>query len=567
MGHWWSGRRMFLLLLLSSLLRVQARRHLKTNVCKWCDHTQPVCEDKVCYSNCSLSSYCENPDEICVTLWKETNESIQLSTMCHHPQQPLQNMMVPNYNTSRCVMTLQSTEDGLFYVCGCVDDQECNDKLFFENHINGYSMLQSQEAIPVAAISLLPPFLVAVMITVIFYLYRTQKQRKRIKDWSQGQAPRSEGLAENERNYDEKLSVMIHDSSSHLNLTCANNINHNTELLPIELDEKVGKGRFAEVWKAKLKHATSGQYETVAVKIFPCEEYSSWKNESQIFADVYLKHENILQFLTAEERGNGPQREYWLITAYHSRGNLKNYLSNHILSWTQLQKMAGTLVNGVAHLHSDYTTWGMPKFPIAHRDIKSTNVLVKNEQECVLCDFGIALRLDPSLTVDDFANSGQVGTARYMAPEVLESRVNLEDLESFKQMDVYSMALVLWEMASRCEAVGEVKSYELPFGSKVREQPCVEAMRDIVLHGRGRPEIPSNWIVHQGLHFLCDTITECWDHDPEARLTAHCVAERFNLMTLMDTEGTTNSAAENDTHKRIGGSTDPRTSYGSTTSP
>lgn len=48
----------------------------------------------------------------------------------------------------------------------------------------------------------------------------------------------------------------------------------------------------------------------------------------------------------------------------------------------------------------------------------------------------------------------QVGTARYMAPEVLESRVNLEDLEAFKQMDVYSMALVLWEMSSRCAAVG-----------------------------------------------------------------------------------------------------------------
>lgn len=48
----------------------------------------------------------------------------------------------------------------------------------------------------------------------------------------------------------------------------------------------------------------------------------------------------------------------------------------------------------------------------------------------------------------------QVGTARYMAPEVLESRVNLEDLESFKQMDVYSMALILWEMVSRCEVIG-----------------------------------------------------------------------------------------------------------------
>lgn len=41
-----------------------------------------------------------------------------------------------------------------------------------------------------------------------------------------------------------------------------------------------------------------------------------------------------------------------------------------------------------------------------------------------------------------------------MAPEVLESRVNLEDLEAFKQIDVYSMALVLWEMASRCQVIG-----------------------------------------------------------------------------------------------------------------
>lgn len=48
----------------------------------------------------------------------------------------------------------------------------------------------------------------------------------------------------------------------------------------------------------------------------------------------------------------------------------------------------------------------------------------------------------------------QVGTARYMAPEVLESRINLENIESFKQADVYSMALVLWEMISRCSAIG-----------------------------------------------------------------------------------------------------------------
>lgn len=264
-------------------------------------------------------------------------------------------------------------------------------------------MLQSKEVIPVAAISLLPPLLVAVMITVIFYLCRTQKRRKRAKAWGgkQGQPPvlPEQGRA-SER--EEKLSVLMDESPASTSPG-----SRPAELLPIELDEMVGKGQFAEVWRAKLSHSRSGQYETVAVKIFPCEEYSSWKNESQIFTDTSLRHDSVLQFLTAEDRGTGPRREYWLITAYHSRGNLKDYLSRHVLSWMDLQKMAGSLVSGVAHLHSDYTACGRPKIPIAHRDIKSTNVLVKSEQECVLCDFGIAIRLDPSLTVDDFANSGQ----------------------------------------------------------------------------------------------------------------------------------------------------------------
>ncbi|XP_015284494.1 PREDICTED: TGF-beta receptor type-2-like [Gekko japonicus] len=519
----------------------QAGRNVKSNVCKWCDNTYPVCEDQVCYSNCDLSSYCEKPEEICVSIWKQDNDSIRVSTLCHNPQFPVENVMVPKYNTSQCVMVRQHNEDGIFYICGCVNEQECNDKLVFKNQTNGYSMLQSKEIIPVAAISLLPPLLVAIMITVIFYLCRTHRQRKRSKDWAQKQTQRHM-LPESSRasNYDEILSVKT-DHHATLSSACASNINHNTELLPIELDERVGKGQFAEVWRARLKHASSSQYETVAVKIFPCEEYASWRNESQIFTDINLKHGSILQFLTAEERHSGLQKEYWLITAYHSQGNLKDYLSRHILSWRDLQKMAGSLVSGVAHLHSDYTPCGSPKVPIAHRDIKSTNILVANEHECVLCDFGIALRLDPALSVEDFANSGQVGTARYMAPEVLESRVNLEDLESFKQMDVYSMALVLWEIASRCEAIGEVKNYELPFGSKVQEQLCMEVMRDIVLHGRGRPEIPSNWLIHQGMHFLSDTIIECWDHDPEARLTAHCVAERFNLMAQMDCDDILNN--------------------------
>ncbi|XP_053545763.1 TGF-beta receptor type-2-like [Bombina bombina] len=518
-------------------MMVDARRNIRTNVCKWCDSSQPVCDGGICLTNCSLSSYCEDPEEICVSIWKQDNYSVKVSSLCHHPQLLVESIQVTSFNSSMCLMKAVPSETFQLYVCGCIHEPECNDKLIFHNQTNEYSILQSREVIPIAAISLLPPLLVAITITVVFYLYRTQSFILRSKDWLKKTNHNTEMVLETSRgdDYNYKLSsVMITDPHPNMSSACANTINHNTELLPIELDQRVGKGRFAEVWRAKLKHATSGQYEVVAVKIFPCQEYSSWVNESQIYADDNLKHDNVLQFITAEDRGSNMQKEYWIITAYQFRGNLKDYLSNHMLSWTTFLKMAGSVVSGVAHLHSDFTPYGTPKIPIAHRDIKSTNILVKNNYECVLCDFGIALRLDPSLTADDFANSGQVGTARYMAPEVLESRVNLEDLESFKQMDVYSLALVLWELGSRCEASGEVRSYELPFGSMVREQPCVETMRNVVLHGRGRPDIPQGWIRHPGLEILSDTITDCWDHDPEARLTAHCVAERINLMSQLD---------------------------------
>lgn len=49
--------------------------------------------------------------------------------------------------------------------------------------------------------------------------------------------------------------------------------------------------------------------------------------------------------------------------------------------------------------------------------------------------------------------------------------------------------------------------------------------------------------VLQGLSVLCSTITECWDHDPEARLTAHCVVERLTALEDEDGDGGDGEAA------------------------
>lgn len=55
---------------------------------------------------------------------------------------------------------------------------------------------------------------------------------------------------------------------------------------------------------------------------------------------------------------------------------------------------------------------------IAHRDLKSKNILVKSNLTCVIGDLGLAVRHDVALDTVDIPSTNRVGTKRYMAPEV-----------------------------------------------------------------------------------------------------------------------------------------------------
>jgi len=53
------------------------------------------------------------------------------------------------------------------------------------------------------------------------------------------------------------------------------------------------------------------------------------------------------------------------------------------------------------------------------------------------------------------SNETRKGTRRYMAPEVLDETMNCSHFESYRQADMYSFALVLWEITRRCEFDGQ----------------------------------------------------------------------------------------------------------------
>ncbi|XP_037344518.2 activin receptor type-2A-like isoform X2 [Pungitius pungitius] len=298
---------------------------------------------------------------------------------------------------------------------------------------------------------------------------------------------------------------------------------------PLQLLEVKARGRFGCVWKAQLLT------EYVAVKIFPIQNKQSWQKEFEIFSLDGMSHENLLQFIGAEKRGSNMNLELWLITAYHEKGSLTDYLKANVLSWSELCLIAQSMSRGLAYLHQDVPGH---KPAIAHRDFKSKNVLLKCNLTACIADFGLALRFEAGKSPGD--THGQVGTRRYMAPEVLEGAINFQR-DAFLRIDMYAVGLVLWELASRCKAAdGPIDEYMLPFEDEVGHHPSLEDMQEVVVHSKLRPTIRECWQKHTGLAFLCETIEECWDHEAEARLSAGCVAERVvqmqRQMSHMDPE-------------------------------
>ncbi|XP_042749811.1 activin receptor type-1B-like, partial [Lagopus leucura] len=232
----------------------------------------------------------------------------------------------------------------------------------------------------------------------------------------------------------------------------------------IVLQEIIGKGRFGEVWRGRWRGGD------VAVKIFSSREERSWFREAEIYQTVMLRHENILGFIAADNKDNGTWTQLWLVSDYHEHGSLFDYLNRYTVTIEGMIKLALSAASGLAHLHMEIVgTQGKPG--IAHRDLKSKNILVKKNGTCAIADLGLAVRHDSVTDTIDIAPNQRVGTKRYMAPEVLDETINMKHFDSFKCADIYALGLVYWEIARRCNAGGNAAwciGFPSPAGGEMR---------------------------------------------------------------------------------------------------
>ena len=117
------------------------------------------------------------------------------------------------------------------------------------------------------------------------------------------------------------------------------------------------------------------------------------------------------------------------MTDYHEHGSLFDYISKNVVTADQMLGMALSIANGLAHLHmeiigtqgKDYILWilidqfitlcfvlfpGKPA--VAHRDLKSKNILVKKDMTCAIADLGLCVRHDSETDTVDLPNNNKV---------------------------------------------------------------------------------------------------------------------------------------------------------------
>uniref|UniRef100_A0A8C8SK97 Serine/threonine-protein kinase receptor n=1 Tax=Pelusios castaneus TaxID=367368 RepID=A0A8C8SK97_9SAUR len=281
----------------------------------------------------------------------------------------------------------------------------------------------------------------------------------------------------------------------------------------ITLVECVGKGRYGEVWRG-VWHG-----EDVAVKIFSSRDEQSWFRETEIYNTVLLRHENILGFIASDMTSRNSSTQLWLITHYHENGSLYDYLQRTVLDAETCLRLASSIICGLVHLHVEiFGTQGKPA--IAHRDLKSRNILVKSNQQCCIADLGLAVMHSQGSDYLDIGNNPRVGTKRYMAPEVLDEQIRTDCFESYKQTDIWAYGLVLWEITRRTVVNGIVEEYRPPFFDVVPSDPSFEEMKKVVCTDQQTPSVPNRLHSDSILSPLAMIMKECWYQSPSARLTA-----------------------------------------------
>ncbi|KAA8518737.1 hypothetical protein F0562_016489 [Nyssa sinensis] len=286
---------------------------------------------------------------------------------------------------------------------------------------------------------------------------------------------------------------------------------------------KIGEGGFGCVYKGVIKSSEDPLKKIdVAVKQLSrrgLQGHKEWVTEVNVLGVV--EHPNLVKLLgyCAEDDERGIQR--LLIYEYMPNRSVEDHLSTRSetpLSWAMRLKIAQDSARGLAYLHEEMD------FQIIFRDFKSSNILLDEEWNAKLSDFGLA-RLGPSEGLTH-VSTAVVGTMGYAAPEYIQTG------RLTSKSDVWSYGVFLYELITgrrpldRNRPKGEQKLLEWvkPYLSDAKK---FQLLLDLRLEG--------NYSL-KSAHKLAIVANRCLVRYPKSRPKMSEVLEMVNQIVDASTE-------------------------------
>ncbi|CAN0891358.1 Leucine-rich repeat receptor-like serine/threonine/tyrosine-protein kinase SOBIR1 [Linum grandiflorum] len=236
--------------------------------------------------------------------------------------------------------------------------------------------------------------------------------------------------------------------------------------------EIIGKGGCGEVYKAQLPGSNGKMIAIKKIVQNTKEDYSEKDSnkvvvnkkmrqiESEINTVSQIRHRNLLPLLAHVTR---PDCHY-LVYEFMNNGSLQNKLMDVSkgkteLDWPARYKIAVGVAAGLEYLHINHS----PR--IIHRDLKPGNVLLDDDMEPRITDFGLAKSMPDANT--HITSSNVAGTVGYIAPEYHQT------LKFTDKCDIYSFGVLLGVML-----IGKLPSDE--FFQHTREMSLVKWMKNVM---------------------------------------------------------------------------------------
>ena len=246
------------------------------------------------------------------------------------------------------------------------------------------------------------------------------------------QAPRRQELTERFPADQDWLGDLIEESAIRSESVLAD---RSVEIYPgqrvgrYEMIEVAGQGAFADVWRA---HDTDLQRQ-VAIKVLRLS-----KNESKgVFGRFIreartaasLQHPAIVPVYEINQSGNRPY-----IVSQFVHGPTLEGLSKQPMSFAESARIVGELARGLSCVH---------ELGIIHRDLKPANVLIGDDNQPMLTDFGLA-HVEQQFEATLTQQGDVLGTPAYMSPE--QARGDIRRIDS--RTDIYALGVILYRLAS-----------------------------------------------------------------------------------------------------------------------